>query len=299
MITSNRISVSKLQTFQFVFTVITALATGIWGYFIHAAQEKNNAAQINIRQQQVTLQKNQSQWQKDFQKIQNKAQQKQLDWQADFQKLQLSSQEQIAQNISKLNSVTAMNPFIDKIVDSNPAKARIAAYGLYLLNRDDPRLAVTLIAATKKQEMNEVLITLGKMDARIVQYIGQFIDSEEDDAISKRKDQKGYIDVIQRIQVAKKVRRGYCFFGRYIDNKWAKQLVSNLANSLPKPGEQYSVVRKTFLRASFPTEIDNELELGRVLGVNRINNKIKILNVKCYLDGAVWCEIKIMSKGQK
>lgn len=280
----------RLQILQFVFTVVTALVTGVWGYFIHAAQERNNEAQIDIKRQQIALQKMQNDWQKEFQQKQNEAQQKQLDWQTEFQKIQLQSQEQIAKNISKLNSITAMDPFIDKIADSSPAKAKMAAYGLYLLNQETPEMAVTLITATKKPEMDEVLETLGKMDKRIVEYVGKFVHTEE---VDPTREQKRLDAVIQKIQTT---RRGFCFFGRYIDGKWAKKaMVSGLPKGLPKAGEQYIVSRQTYLRASYPIENNNELSLSSVMGVNAVNNKVKLLDVKHYSDGAVWCELEIMN----
>ena len=289
---SNQIlSSNKLPTLQFIFTVITALITGIYGYFIHEAQQENNKAQIEIKQQQVDMQKEQNAWQKEFQKIQNNAQQKQLEWQTNFQKLQLESQERVAQKISKLNAITAMNPFIDKIVDSSPIKARLAAYGLYLLNQEDPEMAVTLIAATKRQEMNEVFKTLGKMKPDTVEFMDKFFRPTPSDEVGDNKDQVKYSNMLQSMQTA---TGGYCFFGRYVDNKWAKKaMVAKVPIGLPKPGEEYSVIRKTYLRASFPVIEKNELELGKILGVNRIGNKIKILDVKHYPDGAVWCRLEM------
>jgi len=280
----------NLQVLQFVFTVVTALATGLWGYFIHAAQERNNEAQIDIKRQQIKLQELQNNWQKEFQQLQNIAQQKQLDWQTEFQKTQLQSQEQIAKNISKLNAITAMNPFIDKIADASPAKARMAAYGLYLLNQETPEMAVTLITATKKPEMDEVLETLGKLDRRIIQYVGKFVTPRGlNDEAGGDKEQKRLDKVIQNIQTA---RRGYCFFGRYLDGRWDSKSMVKAPGGLPKSGDIYVVHRKTYLRGSFPLESHGELVLGKALGVNDVGTKIKILNVRHYADGAVWCELE-------
>lgn len=268
----------KLQTLQFIFTVVTALVTGIWGYFIHAAQEKNNEAQVAIKHQQVKLQEMQHKWQQSFQAMQ-----------AEFQKTQLQSQEQIAKNISRLNSVTAMNPLIDKITEADPAKAKMAAYGLYLLNLDMPEMAVIFIAASKRPEMEEVLETLGKMDAKIIEYVGKFVSASEQIGATHRLDR-----VMQKIQTS---NHGYCFFGQFNEGQWAKKAItSNLPKGLPQINEKYIVHRQTYLRASFPVEgEDGILNLGVVRGVNSVANEFRILDVRQYSNGSVWCKIEILT----
>lgn len=279
----------RLKVLQFVFTVATALATGFWGYFIHAAQQADSMIQAQMRYEQ-------GKWQQAFQEKQNKMQQDQLLWQAEFQKTQLKSQEQIANNVAKLNTISAMNPFIDKITDADPAKARIAAYVLYLLNHDNPQMAVTLIAATRRKEMDDVLVDLSNMKPELVEYVGQFISVDKNDGIVKNNNQESLNRVISKMQ---KTSKGYCFFGRRIDNKWEKKgMVADFPIGLPQPGEEYIVSRSTYLRNAFPTiaSSHDDLNLGKVVGVNGVNNKIRILDVKAYFDGAVWCALEIIEQ---
>src|SRR2546429_4814974 len=78
-----------------------------------------------------------------------------------------------------IKSVDSMVPYIDKIVDKDPAKAKLSAYAIYILNKDNPNLAVSLISAVGKQELTDLLKEIGKTDPEVAKIISGLFPSPE------------------------------------------------------------------------------------------------------------------------
>lgn len=109
---------------QIIFTILTTIVAGIWGFYIHSSQQESNRIQNKINEKQ--------------QEISNK----------------LSVLEKT------ISAVEVMEPYFDKIIDPHPAKRKLAAYALYMLNKDDPEMVVNLIASASvpdRMELREVL----------------------------------------------------------------------------------------------------------------------------------------------
>ncbi|MBD2595403.1 hypothetical protein H6G74_13835 [Nostoc spongiaeforme FACHB-130] len=249
----------KWDKIQVIFTIITALTTGIWGAFIHFSQQQSNKIQSQINQTQ--------------QDISNR----------------------LAVLDRTIKSVDSMSPYIDRISENgNKAKSKLAAYAIYLLNKDDPQMAVSLILAADKVELYDVLKDLGKRDPKILIYISEALPKPEKDSQAQEKTSaiKSTENVVKAIQTA---TSGWCYVGNFHNNRWSRKTIQVPENAMPQEGNTYTIIDDVYLREKQP-EPPN-YTLGNVTRVNKVGEKVKIEQVaKIPGKDWVWARVTIMPK---
>jgi hypothetical protein len=242
---------------QVIFTIVTALTTGIWGAFIHINQQKTNDIQqeISLRQQDIS----------------NK----------------------LATLDRSIKSVDSMVPYVDKVVDKDIPKSKLAAYALYILNRDNPQMAVSMILAADKKELYDVLKDIGKRDDKILKLISEALPKEAETAAgpkamaTKSEATKSIENIMQAIQTA---TSGWCYLGTYESNRWSKTTIAISSNTLPQQGNTYNIIDDVYLRDKEP--LPPNYTLGNIIRVTKIGEKIKVKQV-VQIEGKNWIWAKV------
>jgi hypothetical protein len=105
---------------------------------------------------------------------------------------------------SQIANVTAMQPFMEMIADSNTTKSKMGAYAIYMLKKDDPEIAAQIIMAPAQAHLTEVLEDIGRRDTIVYAVLQRTISasSVKDTALLTDKD-KYLLDVMDKIDQAK------------------------------------------------------------------------------------------------
>lgn len=209
-----------------------------------------------------------------------------------------SSQQEISNNISKLkqtvSSVEAMKPFFEMLAGNNNAQAKMAAYALYILNKDDPDMAVSLILAANRKECNDALKEIGIRDPNILNIIRKAVISKEGETTEI--EQRSEIEVSAKniIQSISKETSGWTYLGTFQGNKWSKTTIK-IGNELPKMGEGFKVIDDVYIRDSKPTF--PLYQLGKILGVLKVGEEIRIDELDTDVGrNRVWAKVSVMSR---
>ena len=167
-----------------------------------------------------------------------------------------STQQEISHNIMRLEqtvaSVEAMKPYFEMLAGNNTAQAKMAAYALYMLNKNDPEMSVSLILAANRKELNEVLKDIGNRDPNILAIVSKAVISKEGETNVNGDRSEIEVSVKNIIQSISKESSGWTYLGTFVDNKWYKSTIK-IGNATPKVGEIYKVTDDVFIRDSKPT----------------------------------------------
>jgi len=243
------------EKFQVIFTVLTTIVTAIWGAFIYLNQEKNNQLQQKNNQ------------------------------------LQQDISNQLAELDRTIKSVDSMAQYIDKIVDRDISKAKLSAYALYILNKDNPHMAVSLILAANKQELYDVLKDIGKMDPNILKHVSDALPNTDDESskLAKTDITKSIESVVQAIQTK---TSGWCYLGKFDSNVWSNKTIDINVNEYPKEGAIYTIIDDVYLREAEPKTPN--YTLGAVIRVNKVGEKIMINQILKFEDkNWVWAKVTV------
>ena len=209
-----------------------------------------------------------------------------------------STQQEISNNISRLeqtvSSVEAMRPYFDMLAGSDPAQAKMAAYALYMLNKEDPEMAVSLILAASRKELDDVLKDIGNRDPNVLAIVSKAVISKEGETLeisTKSEIEKSAKSIIQSISTESS---GWSFLGTFDDKKWSKSTIK-IGNELPKEGKVYEIIDDVYLRddkPKFPL-----YKLGKILGVLKKGEKIRIDKLEADVgQNRVWAKITVASR---
>jgi hypothetical protein len=209
-----------------------------------------------------------------------------------------STQQEISKSISRLeqtvSSVEAMRPYFDMLAGNNTAQAKMAAYALYMLNSEDPEMAVSLILAANRKELNEVLKDIGNRDPNILAIVSKAVISKEGETteIAPRSEMEASAkNIIQSISTESS---GWSYLGTFVDSKWSGSTIE-IGNKLPKKEEIYKIIDDVYLRDSKP--IFPLYKLGKILGVLKLGEEIRIDELDTDVGrNRVWAKVTVISR---
>jgi len=210
-----------------------------------------------------------------------------------------SAQQEISDNISKLeqtvSTVEAMIPYFDMLVGDDTNKAKMAAYALYMLNKEDPEMAVSLILAANRGELIDVLKDLGNRDTLILSIVAKAVTSKEGETevldTIKSEIEISAKEIIQSISTKSS---GWLYLGNFEGGKWTKRTIK-IVKELPKEGDKYTVIDDVYLRDSKPKL--PLYKLGKILGVIKVGEEIKIDIVDTDVGrNRVWAKVTVVSR---
>jgi hypothetical protein len=209
-----------------------------------------------------------------------------------------STQQEISNNISKLeqtvSSVEAMRPYFDMLAGEDPAQAKMAAYALYMLNKEDPEMAVSLILAASREELNDVLKDIGNRDPNVLAFVSNAVISKEGETAENSTKSQIETSAKSIIQSISTESSGWSFLGTFDGKKWSKSTIK-IGNELPEEGKVYEIIDDVYLRddkPKFPL-----YKLGKILGVLKEREKIRIDKLEADVgQNRVWAKVTVASR---
>ncbi len=205
-------------------------------------------------------------------------------------------QKQISENISHLQNtvatVDAMKPYFDMLVGEEAAKAKMAAYALYMLNREEPELLVSIIVAANRKDLNDVLKDLGSRDPKILSLVSKAIISKEGVVSSARVKSNIEMNAQNIIESISTQTTGWSFIGTFKDSSWINKTIA-IGSQLPVVNKVYKVIDDVYLRDSKPHLPD--YQLGEVLGVIKAGEVIRIDELDPNVgNNRVWAKVAVV-----
>jgi len=160
---------------------------------------------------------------------------------------------------SQIANVSAMQPFMEMIADSNTTKSKMGAYAIYMLKKDDPEIAAQIIMAPAQSHLTEVLEDIGRRDTIVYAVLQRTISasSVQDTALLTDKD-KYLLDVMDKIDQAKYSNENVSTETNepdgwlYLGNKNEKLIVAKTPTDENIQSTEFTLNSATNLRQSNP-----------------------------------------------
>jgi hypothetical protein len=196
-----------------------------------------------------------------------------------------------------------MKEFFELIAGEDTGKAKMAAYALYMLNKEDPEMAVSMIMAPGKEELMGVLIDLGSREPEIWQEVKKILETQDDrrkptamqetaqkiiGGIGDSASAKGGAKDSASVELA-----GWCYLG---DFKKGSDVRIKLKPGvlLPEKGESYELTRDTNIRSEPPKPPNYKLK--GVIGVAVNGDTVKINDLEIDRKKRVWAKVSVTSQ---
>ncbi|MDH3650497.1 MAG: hypothetical protein OEQ53_12500 [Saprospiraceae bacterium] len=212
-----------------------------------------------------------------------------------------SAQEEIQVEISRIESsikgVEAMKPFMEMMADTVLAKSKMAAYALYMLTKEDPQMAASIIMV--KPELKSVLLDLSKRDTAMRDYLWEAlvenVDERQGEGDIENHTQE-IIDQIAKVKVnpvstesSSNGIEGWCYLGNFrnMDGIRIEQ------KTIPAAGEEHTLLSGTNLREDKPQP--PSYRMAKVIDIAEKGERIKIVEVDVDRKKQVWAKVKVIS----
>ena len=203
-----------------------------------------------------------------------------------------------------------MSTYFKMMAGTDVAQAKMAAYALYMLNRDDPAMAVSVLLAgasgeggskAPKHFLMDVLKDLASRDKKFRQSLQKIVATSDSTGVDTEAQVRAY-EVIESVSVKpppaevaageeqKKQENQWCYLGRFRSNRWSDSSLKIKTNQEVKVG-QYELVKDVRLRAGYPKKPD--YKLAKTVGVAHKGSRVEIKKLK-YVGTGVWAKVSIV-----
>lgn len=247
---------TRLERIQIVFAVLTPLMLGLGGLWFRNAEQD-----LSDKQQELQV-----------------------------QQAQISSQ--LSQLQTRTTMVQAMKGYFEMLVAPDSSQGKMAAYALYMLNKEDPEMAVSLVLASDRPALRSVLVDLGQRDTVIRNLVAQRISSREglpgDPHGAATPMTANATSVLA--QMGGDERNGWSYLGTFRDGRWRHGPTVQIDQRLPRTGESFPVATSLYLRATAP---DADYRHGDIRGVIPVGDRLRVDEVRRY-DNRVWARVTVL-----
>ena len=213
------------------------------------------------------------------------------------------AQAQIAAIQTSIKSVEAMETYFKMMGGDNNAEAKMAAYALYMLNKGNPEMTVSMIMAPEKEDLLGVLIDLGSRDSDILREVQKILESQDDTrkGTSMQQTAQKIIGDIGSSAIAASAGEaaapeeagGWSYLGNFDAREDMRFDVPG--GALPVEGQTYTLDMDVNLRSDYPNSA-NGYKSGSITGVARTGEKIVIIESKPDKKKRVWARISVVSQ---
>lgn len=254
---------TRLERIQIVLTVLTPLMLGLGGLWFKRAEQRLNG------EQQVLLAKQQ-----------------------DLQTQQAKISGQLSQLQTRTTMVQAMKEYFEMLVAADSSKGKMAAYALYMLNKEDPEMAVSLVLASDRPALRSVLVDLGQRDTMIRNLVAQRISSREglpgDPHSTATRMTANATSVLA--QMGGDERNGWSYLGTFRDGRWRHGPTVQIDQQMPQVDKSYPVAMSLYLRATAPND---EYRHGDIRGVIPVGDRLRVDELRQY-GNRVWARVTVL-----
>lgn len=204
------------------------------------------------------------------------------------------TQQRISQQISQLeattNTVGAMHPYFQMLSSPDTAPAKMAAYAIYMLKQDDPEMVVSLVLASNRPELMDVLKDLASKNPRVLAQLQKAVTTREgtkSDTVQTSTEAAAQ-NVIAQISVA---RSGWSYVGSFEGGRWVHGPYINAGPTLPLASRSYRFHREVYLRSDLPTR---DYQMAEAVGVIKSGELVRIEEVRPEVVGhRVWARVSV------
>lgn len=214
-----------------------------------------------------------------------------------------AAQTQIAEIETSIRNVEAMETYFKMMGGENNAEAKMAAYALYMLNKEDPEMAVSMIMAPGKEDLMSVLIDLGSREPKIFAEVQKILETQDDTregTSMQQTAQKIIGDIGSSASVAgagtvaaSEDSGGWCYLGNFETGEGTR--IDLPAGALPTEGSSYKLNMGVNLRADYPRK-ENDYQRAGVIGVARESDEITITKLDIDRKKRVWAKVQVASQ---
>ncbi|NOX67553.1 MAG: hypothetical protein GXP15_00020 [Gammaproteobacteria bacterium] len=203
------------------------------------------------------------------------------------------------QNITKVESqiknVEAMKPYFDMMAGEDPAKAKMAAYALYMLNKEDPSMAVSMIMAPQNPELMGVLIDLGSREPKIWNEVKKILDTaDETRGVTKMQEAAqeiiGGIGTTATTATTREIQ-GWSYLGDFTPPVKDSRIKLDKGEIVPVQGQSYELKQAVNVRADKPRSPD--YSLARITGVAAAGSTVVIDELDIDKNDRVWAKVSV------
>ena len=214
-----------------------------------------------------------------------------------------AAQTRISQIETSIRNVEAMETYFKMMGGENDAEAKMAAYALYMLNKEDPEMAVSMIMAPGKEDLMSVLIDLGSREPKIFKEVQKILETQDDtrEGTSMQKTAQtiiggigstGNVAATDTDKVSEDTG-GWSYFGNFATGEGAR--IDLPAGALPIEGSTYTLNMGVNLRSDYPRK-ENKYKQGGVIGVAAEGEEVTITDLNVDSKKRVWAKIRLASE---
>jgi len=213
------------------------------------------------------------------------------------------AQSQLAAMETSIRNVEAMETFFKMMGGENNAEAKMAAYALYMLNKENPEMTVSMIMAPENEDLMAVLIDLGSRDSKILEEVQKILatqdDTKEGTAIQQSA-QKIVADIPSTVAavsadtVSEDGDAGrWSYLGNFVTGEGKRFDLP--AGDSPLEGNTYTLTRDVNIRADYPHS-ENDWQSGSIIGVAREGQRIEVVETQVDSKDHLWARINVVSR---
>ena len=219
---------------------------------------------------------------------------------ADAEAKASAAQTQLNRIETSIRNVEAMETYFKMMGGDNNAEAKMAAYALYMLNKEDPEMAVSMIMAPGKEDLMSVLIDLGSREPRIFAEVQKILETQDDTREGTSMQQTAQ-RIIGDIGNAANVNSsgavtdaddagGWSYLGNFATGEGTR--IDLPDGVLPVQGKSYTLNMDVNLRSDYPRK-ENDYKRAGVVGVARKNDEITIKELDVDSKKRVWAKVAV------
>ena len=212
-----------------------------------------------------------------------------------------AAQTQIAEIETSIRNVEAMETYFKMMGGDNNAEAKMAAYALYTLNKEDPEMAVSMIMAPGKEHLMSVLIDLGSREPKIFAEVQKILETQDDTRAGtsmQKTAQKIIGDIGSSASIADAGAAavaedvgGWCYLGNFVTGEDTR--IDLAAGVSPVEGSSYELNMDVNLRSDYPRKENNYHRRASIIGVARTSDEITIMQLDVDRKNNVWAKVHI------
>ncbi|MBW3572503.1 MAG: hypothetical protein KY467_15485 [Gemmatimonadetes bacterium] len=211
------------------------------------------------------------------------------------------TQDSISTRLSTLEhdreTVESVSKYFDLLTGTDTTKAKMGAYAVYMLKREDPEMVVSLIMAADKPSLrNSVLADLANRDPDIrAQLVTIALPGSDTAASAPPESQNVEAASIAQNVLTRVTRQGWAYAGVFRNNRWTHGPMFQVGSRLPRVGEELEVAGvRLYLRDAAPDSLT--YRHGAVQGVLDAGQLVRIEQVRANLKSGshVWVRVAVV-----
>lgn len=210
-----------------------------------------------------------------------------------------TNQEAISQRLAEMKSnqetVTLIANYFDLLAGSDTSKAKMGAYAVYMLKRDDPEMVVSLVLAADKPTLRTtVLSDLANRDPRIRQQLVAIASPQSDTATAAPEQQNVLAAEWAEAVLSSVTTDGWAYVGVHRGGRWTHGPMMRVGPEGPSAGETYHVgVRRLYLRDAHPDPQTNRH--GSIQGILNQDQRVRVEEIwRRHNAGHVWARVTVV-----